>query len=127
MKIIAIDYGEKKSGVSFADGPLAEPLEVIYHKDEQDCINKLQPILHHYDPELIVVGMPNGLQAEVVKTFVEILKQNVTVPVEIEDEGFSTKEAKLSSLEAGIGRKKRRKMEDAYSATIILQKYLDNL
>ena len=71
--------------------------------------------------------MPHDPQANIVKNFVDLLKTQTTIPIEVEDEGFSTKEARLSSLEAGISRKKRKSMEDAYSAAIILQKYLDNL
>jgi putative Holliday junction resolvase len=126
-RILAIDYGEKKSGIAFADGPLADPIEVIHHKDAQHCIDKLQPIFLHYNPDCIVVGMPHEPQADIVKSFVDLLKAQRTIPVEVEDEGYSTKEARMSSLEAGISRKKRKNMEDAYSAAIILQKYLDNL
>jgi putative holliday junction resolvase len=127
MKVIGIDYGEKKTGIAFAESPLATPIEVIYHKDEHEFLAKLQKVLHVYQPEVIVVGMPSGTQGEEVKVIVEFLKNNIGTPIETIDEGFSTKEAKLLSREAGHKRKKRKKMEDAFSASIILQKYLDSL
>ena len=42
------------------------------------------------------------------------------------DETLTTKEAQRLSLEAGLPRKKRRGMEDAFAATLMLQSYLDN-
>ena len=127
MKIIGIDYGEKKTGIAFAEGPLATPIEVIYHKDEHELLAKLQKVFHVYQPEVIVVGMPSGTQGQEVQIIIEFLKNHVSTPIEIIDEGFSTKEAQLLSREAGHKRKKRKKMEDAFSASIILQKYLDSI
>jgi len=47
-------------------------------------------------------------------------------PVETFDETLSTYNAQRASIEAGMKRKKRKDMEDAYAATLILQGYLDS-
>ena len=127
MKIIGIDYGEKKTGIAFADGPLAEPIEVLYHQNMKMCIFKVCGVLKKFDPEIIIVGMPAGAQAENVREFIHILSKEAEIPIETIDERRSTLEAQYLSREGGVSRKKRRKMEDAFSASIILQKYLDSM
>ena len=47
-------------------------------------------------------------------------------PVETFDETLSTHDARRVSIEEGMKRKKRKGMEDAYAATIMLQGYLDS-
>lgn len=126
MKYIGIDYGEKKSGIAIAEGPLSEPLEVLYHDNPEEFIIKLIKVVEDHQPESIVIGMPSQAQGEKVAEVVELIKKDIDLPIITVDEGFSTLEAQLLSREAGIRRKKRRSMEDAYSASIILQKYLDS-
>lgn len=127
MKILGIDYGEKKSGIAFAEGPLADPVKVLYHEDEEEFIVQLIRVVEELQPEQIVVGLPTGTQGEKVKMVIERIKHSIARPVITVDEQFSTLEAQLMSREAGIKRKKRKSLEDAYSASIILQKHLDSL
>lgn len=127
MRIIGVDYGDKKTGIAFAEGPLAEPIEVLYHDNEEEFIIKLLEVINRLQPELIAIGMPERDQGKKVQEVIEIIKRNISLPIEAVDEGFSTLEAQLLSREAGVRRKKRRSMEDAYSASIILQKYLDSM
>lgn len=127
MKILAIDYGEKKTGVAYAEGPLADPVEVIYHENDEVAIFKLLREIDRFTPELLLIGMPSGSQGEIVKNFIQKLKEKTKLPIKPVDERLSTLEAQYLSKEAGHNRKKRRRMEDAYSASIILQKYLDSM
>jgi putative Holliday junction resolvase len=62
-----------------------------------------------------------------IRWFVRSLVENLAIPVILHDETLTTKEAQEKSIKAGIKRKKRRKMEDAYAASLILQSYLDDL
>jgi len=125
-RILGIDYGEKKTGIAFAEGPLAEPVEVIYHQTVESLLNQLQKVVQKYEPEMLVIGMPSGMQGEEVKEVIDKIKEEINLPIEVVDEGFSTREAQMLSRDVGMARKKRKRMEDAYAASIILQKYLDN-
>ncbi|KKR57298.1 MAG: hypothetical protein UT96_C0022G0009 [Candidatus Woesebacteria bacterium GW2011_GWC2_40_30] len=42
MKILGIDYGRSKIGVAIADGPLAEPMQVIRYSNTKILMEKLQ-------------------------------------------------------------------------------------
>ena len=57
--------------------------------------------------------------------FARELENDLEVAVAVADETLSTKDAQRLSREAGIKQKKRKNMEDAYAASIMLQSYLD--
>jgi len=113
MKILGIDYGRKKIGLAIAEGSLAEPWRVV--KPEA-----LKKILENESFDKIIVGVSSGQMGEEQKKFAK------SIGAETFDETLTTKEAQKLSIEAGINRKKRRGMEDAFAAALILQDYLDN-
>jgi len=125
-KILGIDYGRKKIGLSFSEGKLASPLKVLRIKSSEEAISKIVSLVKMENIEKVVVGVSEGKMAEEIKKFADKLKEKVNVRVETWDETLSTKDAIKLSIEAGIGQKKRKKMEDAYSATIMLQDFLDS-
>jgi putative Holliday junction resolvase len=125
MKLLGIDFGSKKIGLSSATTILAEVYGVIRFETIGEAIRKIRKTVEKEDIEKIVIGISEGKMAKETKKFGKKLEKEIGLPVVFQDETLSTKEAQALSIEAGIRRKKRRKLEDAYSATIILQKYLD--
>jgi len=122
MKIIGIDYGEKRIGLAISDETqmLARELEIV---DPASVIKKLSELIEQEEIEKIVVGLPLNMsgqstqKTEEVLAFVEKLKNKFSVPVETFDE-------RLSSVMAGHlpgGHKN----VDSLAAQIILQNYLD--
>lgn len=127
MKILGIDYGRSKVGLALADGPLAEPLKVIRYKDIDDLVKRIEIEIEKERVEKIVVGISEGEMGEESKSFaLAISHLPLAISVETYDETLTSKDAQTLSIQAGIGRKKRREMEDAYAAAIMLQNYLDN-
>jgi putative Holliday junction resolvase len=61
----------------------------------------------------------------VVLTFVDILKEYTTLPIEMYDERLSTVLSHRMLSMTGVGGKKRKDVVDALSAEIILQNYMD--
>ncbi len=126
MKILGIDYGEKRIGLALADSELtlAVPLEIIENKGTNFVLDKLSEICQKEEIEKIVTGMPITLaggeseKTREVKRFVDQLKNKLDIDIETEDERLSTK--MVDSLA-----KDKRKPKDAVSAMIILQSYLD--
>ncbi|TEU02025.1 Holliday junction resolvase RuvX, partial [Candidatus Woesebacteria bacterium] len=74
----------------------------------------------------IVIGVSEGQIGEESKKFGEKLGKKVNLPVHFQDETLTTQDAQALSIIAGIKRKKRRALEDAYSAALILRNYLDS-
>ena len=60
------------------------------------------------------------------KGFGKRIEDELNVPVEYQDETLTTQDANKLAIEAGIGQGKRKRLGDAYAATLILQAYLDN-
>lgn len=125
-KILGIDYGRAKVGLAIAEGGLAEPLSVIGYKDIELFSQEIKKILETEKIEKIVVGISEGKMAEETNRFVSALNLKLSVPVDTFDETLTSLDAQTLSREAGVSRKKRKNMEDAYAASIMLQNYLDS-
>lgn len=123
MKIIGIDYGRKKMGLAISEGILAEPYKVIRYENVDEAIEKIRKETEKIDK--VVVGISEEEMGEESKEFSNRLRENLSIPVETFDETLTTQEAQRLGIEAGIKRKKRKEMEDAYAAAVVLQSYLD--
>lgn len=131
MNVLGIDYGEKKIGIAIGDteSNFAEPLEVMRYKDEEKAIVRVIEILRISRVSKVIIGISEGKTAEKTRDFSLKLKRklaNEGIKVEEWDETLSTKMAQKLSRQAGMKRKKRKLMEDAFAATFMLQNYLEN-
>ena len=125
MKILGIDYGQKKIGLAIAEGKLAEPYKVIRYKLPDEAIEKVVKVVIVEEVDKVVVGISEGKMGNESKSFSLSLRDRLIIPVVTFDETLTTQEAQKLAIEAGISRKKRRDLEDAFSAALILQAYLD--
>lgn len=124
-KVLGIDYGKKKIGLAIAEGPLAEPLRVIRFESEKEAFKKTEQVVQVEQVERVVIGVSEGKMGQESRKFGGKLRDKLEVPVVFQDETLTTHEAQEFSRKAGIKRKKRKALEDAYSAALILQSYLD--
>lgn len=125
MRLLGIDYGRKKIGFAIAESKLASPLKVMSVDSLEDAVEKVVQVVQVEQVGQVVVGISEGKMAEETRGFGMKLKENLGTPVVYQDETLSSKDAQRLSFEAGVKRKKRKNMEHAYSATILLQNYLD--
>jgi len=132
-RILAIDYGKKRAGLAVTD-----PLQMIANGLTTIHPEELMKFLADYfqkeSVEAIVVGYPKQMNnqdseaVEFIKPFLKKLrKQFPNIPVEIEDERFTSKMAQQTMIDGGMKKKQRqnKKNVDRISATIILQSYLE--
>ena len=134
-RIIAIDYGTKRTGLAVTD-----PLRIIAGALETVETKQLEKYLADYfsknDVDVIVLGKPsqmNGQPSETMR-YIEPLAGRLrhAYPdkrVVMYDERFTSVMAHRTILESGIGKMARRDkaLVDRISATIILQSYMDSL
>ncbi len=129
MRVVGIDYGEKRIGVAISDplGITSQGIGVVGN------IVELKELLKTYDNiDEIVVGLPKtmrgeiGIQAEKVLEFIKELKNNFEVPIKTQDERLTTSQAEKVLISAGLSRQKRKKVIDKSAAVLILQNYLDS-
>jgi len=125
MKLLGIDYGRAKIGLAVAESGLAVPLLVVKVSSFKDSLEKIEIEIETQKPDMVVVGVSEAAIGEEQTNFASSLSLSVSVPVVTWDEGLSTQDAQALALQAGKKRKKRREMEDAYAAAVVLQSYLD--
>lgn len=117
-RILAIDYGLKRTGIAVTD-PLkiiASPFETVR---SDDIIDWLKSYVDQENVERIVVGMPTKLdQSDThttipVRKLIELLQsQFPTIPISQIDERFTSKLAQQAMVMGGMKKKidERRRM-----------------
>ncbi len=133
MKIMSIDYGDARTGVAFCDvrEMLATAYTVIHEAYQPKLVKKLVEIVNKEKAEMIVIGLPRnmdgsyGFRAEKCRELGELLKSEIDIPVDFEDERLTTVIAHDILSSNNVGGKKRKSTVDAVSAVVILQSYID--
>ena len=131
-RILAIDYGEVRTGIAVTDQLQIIASGLITVKTEH-LIKFLIDYTHKEQVELFIVGLPkqmNNTESESEKHILNFLKQLKIslpkIPVKRIDERFTSKIAHQTMIDSGMKKKQRRNkgLVDEISATIILQSYL---
>lgn len=123
--LLCIDYGRKKTGIAVSEGKFASPLTVLRSDSWDHLGQEITKIVESYNIDKIIVGISENQMAEEEKKFATFLRKTLKLKVVIWDETLSSQDAQFKSKEAGMTRKKRKDMEDAFAATVVLQSYLD--
>lgn len=122
MRYLGIDYGTKKSGLAFSneEATFAFPLSVIATNERTFSV--LKELIAEKDIQAIVLGESKGLNGkdnslmEVITTFKEKLEKTFGLPVYLENELFTSVEARRVQ---GGG-----ELTDASAAALILTRFL---
>lgn len=133
MRILGIDYGEKRIGLAISDplGITAQGLPTIEYSNIQEVLQKIMTIISEKEIGEIVIGLPKhmnnslGESARAVLSFGERLKTHTGIPVKTLDERLTTARAHKAMLEGNLSRKQRNGRVDMIAAQLILQNYLD--
>jgi putative Holliday junction resolvase len=136
-RILGIDWGEKKIGISVSDplGISANGVGVFYGNFEEK-MKVVEDLIKKYDVEIIVLGLPISLSGELGREGEKILKvkeeieKRFNINVELIDERFTTKISKdILSFDRKKGEKikKRKLQDDLSSAILILNSYLERI
>ncbi|NTU69723.1 Holliday junction resolvase RuvX [bacterium] len=129
-KILAIDWGEKKSGLAISDKEARFSfayalLPSVGLEKEIKKIVKLEEI------STVVLGRPRnmdgslGSQAEKVFKFAEILSKEVNIPIKYEDETGTSSLVKSQMIKEGLHPEKNKDLIDKRAAQLILEGYLN--
>lgn len=105
MLLLALDIGNRRTGVALADDTagFVMALDTIHHKKEEELIDAIDVIVKKRQISELIVGLPRlpggeeGSQAVHVRAVVEKLTAKIGIPVTLIDERFSTHAAKNGS------------------------------
>lgn len=131
-KYIAFDIGDKRVGIAVSDpfGNMAMPYETYNRKNFADDIKYLVKKAEERGADVIVCGVPLNFdgskseQTEKTLSFIEELKKNTSIAIDVQDERFSTMEAHRVLISEDMRRDKRKKVVDAVAASFILDDYM---
>jgi putative Holliday junction resolvase len=132
-RIIAIDYGRKRTGLAVTDTMqiIANGLTTV---SSDSAVDYLKKYTSQECVDLFVVGQPKQINNEpsenmrYVEAFVKRLHKTFPdIPIEYYDERFTSVMAHQVMLDGGLKKKKRqdKALVDEISAIIILQGYLE--
>jgi putative Holliday junction resolvase len=131
MRYLAIDYGEKRTGLAICDAneAIVTPLAVI--RGQKELQKKISAVINKEGVEAVVIGLPlnmdgsEGSQTKLVLKFAEQLREHLDVPVHFQDERLSSFDAEQKLAPAGLTRSEKRKRLDAVAAASILEAFLE--
>jgi len=132
-RIVALDYGKVRTGIAVTDELqiIASGLTTV---KTSDLIDFLTNYVSRENVEKFIVGEPKQMdyspsQSEaLIKPFLKQLAKTFTdIPIERQDERFTSKMAFQSMIDGGIKKKQRKNkaLLDEISATLILQAYIN--
>jgi putative Holliday junction resolvase len=112
---------------------IAQPLEFIEAEPFAACLARIRELIRQHEVELIIVGMPRNMDGSYgeaavrVREFVTVLREAITVPLQMWDERLTSALAERFLREGNVRRKERREKVDKTAAALLLQSYLDSL
>ena len=125
MRLLGIDYGEKKIGVAISDenSKFAFPHALLDNTSANSVLKALKIICDKNNVGKIVIGQsldfrgqPNPIMKRVEK-FKSFIEERLNIPIEYENEVLTTKQA-----ERAMGKSEK---THSAAAALILQAYLD--
>lgn len=132
MRILAIDYGQKRTGIAVTDEMqiIASGLTTI---PSETTISFLKDYFAKEKVGKVLLGEPKQMNnepsqsASIIEAFAERFKNEFPdMPLERVDERFTSKMAFQTMIDSGLKKKQRQNkgLIDEISATIMLQDYL---
>lgn len=132
-RYLAIDFGQKRSGLAISDPTftIAQKLKTITFHSIRQLINELKKVIEEYHISKIILGLPLNLKGKdsektrEVRLLAEKLRTELSIPVVLFDERFSTTRAEQTLHLLGKRPSQSRHEIDQLAAQDILQTYLD--
>ena len=140
MRIMAVDYGDARTGVAVSDelATIAGEAWVISEKNQKAVVSAVAVEAAGRGVGVIAVGYPKnmngtaGPRAAICERFAELLREGLSglgceAEVVLWDERLTTTSAHRILTDTGSHGKKRKKTVDAVAASLILEGYLSYL
>ena len=130
--LLGLDVGDTRIGVALSDalGIAAHPLCTLTRKNRQVDLIAISDLVSIHKVERVVIGLPIsldgsiGAQAKKIEKFAQRLAHVIDIPIEFQDERFTTAEAEEILRELNKDTKSQKELIDEVAAVIILRDYL---
>ncbi|OHC65476.1 MAG: Holliday junction DNA helicase RuvA [Pseudomonadales bacterium RIFCSPLOWO2_02_FULL_63_210] len=130
--LLGFDYGSKQIGVAVGQVITGQARELCILKAQNGVPDwqKVEALLHEWQPDAIVVGLPLNMDgspsemSERAEKFARRLNGRFNLPVHTHDERLTTYEAKGQRLQQGQNSGYRERPVDALAAALLLEGWL---
>ncbi|MBU4524683.1 MAG: Holliday junction resolvase RuvX [Desulfomicrobium sp.] len=132
MKILGIDYGQKRIGLAIVQGTMAFPFKTLEKSTRDKLFTDLMAIIESEGVQAIVLGLPLDMEgAETLTTrqtlnFRDSLARRTSLPIHLVNEALTSFDARERLREAGVPQHRHKEMLDQMAAVCILETYLRN-
>ena len=131
--LLGLDIGDIRIGVALSDelGVAAHPLCTLTRKNRKVDLIAISDLVSIHKVERVVIGLPISLdgsigpQAEKIQKFAKRLAQVIDIPIEFQDERFTTAEAEEVLRALNKDTEEQKELIDEVAAVIILTDYLN--
>jgi putative Holliday junction resolvase len=132
MKILAIDYGDARTGIAISDllCSIVGSTLVIHSRNQEKTLEEICRLVKENGVGEIVMGLPKnmdgteGARAELCRQFADRVREITGLNVVMWDERRTTVEAHNILSQHNYHGKKRKNTVDAVAASLILEGYL---
>ena len=132
MRIMAVDYGDARTGVAVSDllCSIVGFTTVIHSRNQDKTLEELARLAKEREVTQFVVGLPKnmdgteGARAQLCREFAQRLEETTGLPVALWAERRTTVEAHNILSQHNYHGKKRKDTVDAVAASLILEGYL---
>jgi putative Holliday junction resolvase len=127
MRILAIDFGEKRIGLATSDptGTLATPRRTLKRRDDGKAVAEIVRFCREEEIGLVIVGLPRSPEgfespfAGRIRSFAAKLAAQTALPLSFHEETLTSNEA-ARRLPPGAAREE----VDRMAAAVLLEDYL---
>ena len=132
MRYLAVDLGDKRTGLAAGDDVvrLVQPVEVIEVPRGPALVDALVRAVDRHGPDALVIGLPlnmdgsEGPAARAVREFGARLAEHARIPLYFQDERLTSFEADERMARSGRTHREKRELRDALAACAILEGFL---
>lgn len=139
MRILAVDIGDKRTGLAVGDDETRTslPLEVIERPfagpgTGGSLLEAIAEAAASQNAHLIVLGLPlnmdgtDNASTKRVRAFADRIAARTRLPVDFQDERLTTADADWTMAQSGLTHKQKKERRDALAAAAILRDYLES-
>jgi putative Holliday junction resolvase len=131
-RLLALDLGEKRIGAAVSDELwiTVRPLPFLVRRNWKQLLVTVVELLQHFDAQALVIGLPlnlDGTEGEAAREARRIahnFELSLKMPVYLQDERLTSREAESTLRAAGHTDADLRKYVDSESAAIILRDFI---
>lgn len=131
-RLLALDLGKKRVGVAVTDElqMTARGVCVLTRETNEKLLAATQKLIEDFDAIALVIGLPLNFDgsesagAVEAREIADYFSKSLTIPVYLQDERLTSRQAEENLREQGYDRKDIKKLVDQEAAAIILSDFL---